>query len=128
MEKLGARRHREEPFMPRNGAADWKAKGRDMEATIAHCDMAICGTATMDIVHEEAAGLGTEEEAPADEDGEGARVVGHQYHHHHPRHHFHNMHHMMEMEHMEERERVGPDERDDRDRDHDRDPMDLITV
>lgn len=126
MEKLGARRHREEPFMPRNGAADWKAKGRDMEATIAHCDMAICGTATMDIVHEEAAGLGTEEEAPADEDGEGARVVGH--HHHHPRHHFHNMHHMMEMEHMEERERVGPDERDDRDRDHDRDPMDLITV
>ena len=122
MEKLGARRHRDEPFMPRNGGADWKTKGRDMEAAIAHCDMDTCGTAIMEIVHEEAAGAGTEEEAPADEDGEGARVVG--MHHHH--HHVHHMHHMMDMEHMEERERTGPDDEDD-DRDCD-DHMDIITV
>jgi hypothetical protein len=124
IEKLGARRHRDEPHMPRNGGSDWKTKGRDMEAAIAHCDMDTCGGTIVEIVHEEAAGAGTgtEEEAAADEDGEGARVVG--MHHH--GHHMNHMHHMMDMDHMEEKERTGPDDEDqDRDRD---DHMDLITV
>jgi hypothetical protein len=92
-----------------------------MDAAIAHCEMDTSGTTTMEIVHEEGAGAGIEEEAPADDDGEGARVVG--MHHH--RHHMHHMHHMMDMEIVEERDRTGPDDEEDRDCvDH----MDLITV
>ena len=67
------------------------------------------------MINEEAAGAGTEEEAPADEDGEGARVgviIDHKRQHpvHHHNHHVHHIDDMMEMEHLDGRIKTGPDE------------------
>ena len=95
---INSKRQREEPFMPRNGGAEFKMKGRDMEANVAHGNITACGTTAIEIIHEEAVGAGTEEEAPADEDGERARVGLIMRPH---RQNMHHIHHMMHMEHFE---------------------------
>lgn len=82
--------------------------------------MATCGTTAIEVIHEEAAGAGTEEEAPPDEEGERARVVFGMHHH---RQNMHHMHHMMHMEHFEQGQRPDTD-----DRDRDCDQVNLITV
>lgn len=128
VEKLGIRRIRDDPFKPKNGGAgptDFKMRGREMEAVIAQnmmdCDGATIG---LDMIHEEA-GVGTDEEAPADEDGEGARVgVIRDHARQHPFHHVHHHHHhdwatnqIMDIEHNNRIIKTGPDEIDQPDYD-----------
>lgn len=105
-------RGQEEAFKQKN---DIKMRNKDFEC-MGHCDTT--GTATIqEVLHED--GVGTEEEAPADEDGEGARVA-----HVHTRDNRHHMHTIgMDMDEADDRDRTGPDERD-REPEH----RDLITM
>lgn len=103
-------RGQEEAFKQKN---DFKTRGRDIEQAV-QCDTS--GTTVMEGTHEE--GMGTEEEAPADEDGEGARVIIQPDIVHNCRQRMRANTFGVEM--FEDRDR-------DCDRDHD-EPMELITV